>query len=97
MLHGYLGVTQQVLLLCQFCFGIQDLQVEVGVAKTNNDIAFLDVCTFFYNLLHHDAAFFWRNLHHLYGQYLSVGAYIVLELCFRYLAHSQVVGIDFQR
>ena len=90
-------MAQQVLFLSQFCFGIQNLQVEVAVAQTDDDIALLDVRTLFDYLLHHDAAFLGRNLHHLDGHYLSVGAHIVLELSLRYLAYCQIVGIDFQR
>ena len=42
LLHRHLGVAQQVLLLGEFGFGIQDLQVEVRIRETYDDISLFD-------------------------------------------------------
>ena len=97
LLHGYLGIAQQVLLLCQLCFSIQNLQVKVAVAKANYHIAFLDVGTFLDHLLHHDAALLGRNLHNLDGKHLTIGAHIVLELGMLHIADGQFVFTDSER
>ena len=90
-LHRHLGIPQQILLLCQLCLSVQDLQVEAGVAQADDDIALMHHRAFLYNLLHHDAAFLWRDLYYLDGQHLSVGPDIVLKLCLTYLADGQLV------
>ena len=97
LLHGYLRVSQQVLLLSQFCFGIQNLKVEVRIAQTNDDIAFMYHRSFLNHLFHDDATFLGRNLYHLDRQYLSVGTHIVLELRLAHIAEGQLILIDSER
>ena len=96
LLHRYLGVAQQILLLSEFSFGIQNLKVEVAVRKTGYHIALLDVRAFLNHLFHHDTTFFWRNLNDLDGQHLPVGAHIVLKLSTLHVADGQLVLVHFE-
>ena len=97
LLHRHLGIAQQVLLLSEFGFGIQDLKVEVAIRKADYHIALLDVGAFLNHLFHHDATFFWRNLNNLNGHHLSVGAHIVLKLSTLHVADGQLVLVHFER
>ena len=94
LLHRHLGVAQQVLLLGELGFGIQDLQVEVRIRETYDDITLFDRRTFLGHLLHDDAAFFGRNLHHLDRHYRTVQSHIVLELGIRHLADGQAIRLN---
>ena len=96
MLHSYLRVAKEVLLLCQLCFGIENLQVEVAVGETDDDIAFLYFLTFLCHLLHHDATLFGRDMHHLDRDDRPVQSDIVLELALRNIADGDILCINLQ-
>ena len=70
--HRHLCVAQEVLLLCKFCLGIENLQIEVAVAEAQNHVAFVYACAFFHDLFPHDATFLGRDLHYLYWHHLPV-------------------------
>ena len=80
LLHGNLRVAQHVLLLRQLAFGIQNLQVQVGVAQANQHVALLYRGAFLHHTFLHDTAFLGADLYHLYGCHMAVQRNVVVEL-----------------
>ena len=96
LLHGHLGVAQEVLFLRQFRFGVQYLQVEVRVAQAQDDVAFLHMRAFLHYLFLHDASFFGAELHDGNGLHLSVQADIVVEFAVSDIGDVQRIAVDAQ-
>ena len=94
LLHGHLGVAQQVLLLGQFCLGVENLQVEIRVAQPDDDLPLLDHGSLFGHALRDDAALLRRELNHLNGNHLPGQAHIVFEFRLQDLADGEIVRAD---
>ncbi len=97
LLHGNLCVAEHILFLRQFALGIQDFQVEVGVAELDDDVTLVDVRTLIHHLLQHDAAFLRTDLHHGDRSHLSIHRHIVVELSLLHVADAQRLPIHPQR
>ena len=93
LLHGYLRVAQHVLLLGKLALGIENLQVEVGVAELHDDITLADVRSFIHHLFQYDASFLRTDLHHGDGSHLSIHRHIVIKLRPLHLSDTQSLPV----
>ena len=80
----------------EFRFGVQYLQVEVGVAQAQDDVAFLHVRSFFDDFFLHDASFFGAELYDRDGLHLSVEADVVVKFAVGHVGDVERIAIDAQ-
>ena len=97
LLHRQLRVAQHVLLLGEFALGVEDFEVEVGVAQLDDDIALVHLRTLVDNLLYDHTTLFGRDLHHLDGHHITVKADVVVELRVGDGGDTQTARVDLQR
>lgn len=96
LLQRQLGVAKHILLLSKLALGIEDLQVEVGVAQPHDDVALMDVCAFIYHFLQHDTTLFGRDLHNLDRHHIAIHGDVIIKLSVSDITNTQASRVDFQ-
>ena len=94
LLHLYHCVAQDVLLLGEFSFGVEDFQVELVVAQDEYGLTRPDRGTFLHDDPVHHAALLGAELDGGHRLHLAAHAYVVVELPALDRAHGESVRID---
>ena len=96
LLHGHLGVAQEVLLLGQLGLAVENREVEVVVAEHHQHVAPTDGRALLHHDLLDDAALQRAELHGGDGLHLSRHAHVVVELALFHLRDGDGAGIHAQ-
>ena len=82
LFHLNLGVSEDILLLCQFSLGVQDLQVQIVVREHQDRVSSADLGSLLNEDFLHDTPFLRAELNGSHGLHTSADADIVIEFPF---------------